>query len=363
MLVVWLVMEELFEEEAGEAAGMVADDGVFLEEIVEDDAEAQLLEGGKVDGDGLGPLEAVTPGHIGRHGLTIGDYPIDDAVRDVLLDGAEMIGKGVAGRFAGLGHQVGDVDARSMGFGDGAGNLRDEQIRKNAGVEGTGTEKNQVGFLDGFDGQGKRTDAARGKLESFDRHCAGSNAGLAVNDAAIFQRGDEMHVRKGGRKDAPADGEHFAADANRFSKVSGDVRESCEEKIAEIVADEAASRVKTILEQSAEKGFIFRKRHHAIADVAGREDAILAAQAAGAAAVIGDGDDGGKISDGALGAGVLVGAADDVVLEAAKQRGQSGAAAESDNPEASGQGFRFGGAFFHAGIWDGRTGFVLQKRI
>ena len=38
-----LAAEELFEEEAGEAAGMVAEDAVFLEEIVEDDAEAELL--------------------------------------------------------------------------------------------------------------------------------------------------------------------------------------------------------------------------------------------------------------------------------------------------------------------------------
>jgi hypothetical protein len=38
--------EEVFEEEAGEAAGLVADDGVFLEEVVEDDAEAELLKRG-----------------------------------------------------------------------------------------------------------------------------------------------------------------------------------------------------------------------------------------------------------------------------------------------------------------------------
>jgi len=56
--------EELFEEEAGEAAGVVAEDAVFLEEIVEDDAEAELLEGGKIDGHGLG-----TPsrGNAGPH--------------------------------------------------------------------------------------------------------------------------------------------------------------------------------------------------------------------------------------------------------------------------------------------------------
>ena len=115
----------MFEEEAGEAAGVVAEDAVFLEEIVEDDAEAEFLEGGKIDGHGLGTLRAVTPGHIGRDGLAIGDDPIDDAARNVFLDGAEMIAEGVAGGFAGLGHQIGDVDARSFGISNGAGDFRD----------------------------------------------------------------------------------------------------------------------------------------------------------------------------------------------------------------------------------------------
>jgi len=120
-----LAAEELFEEEAGEAAGVVAQDAVFLEEIVEDDAEAEFLEGGKIDGHGFGALRAVTPGHIGRDGLAIGNDPIDDAAGDVLLDGAEMIAEGVAGGFAGLRHQIGDVDARSFGIGDGGGDFRD----------------------------------------------------------------------------------------------------------------------------------------------------------------------------------------------------------------------------------------------
>src|SRR5713226_10064573 len=102
-----LAVEEFFEEEAGEAAGVVADDAVFLEEIVEDDAEAELLERGKIDGHRFGALRAVATRYIGRDGLTIGDDPIDHAARDVFLDGAEVIGKGVAGGFAGLGHQIG----------------------------------------------------------------------------------------------------------------------------------------------------------------------------------------------------------------------------------------------------------------
>jgi hypothetical protein len=38
-----LAVEEFFEEKAGEAFGVVADDAVFFEEVVEDDADAELL--------------------------------------------------------------------------------------------------------------------------------------------------------------------------------------------------------------------------------------------------------------------------------------------------------------------------------
>ena len=164
-----------------------------------------------------------------------------------------------------------------------------------------------------------RANTARGKAEGLDGRAAGGDAGLAVNGAAVFEFGDEVDVRKRGREDAAANGEDFAADADGFGEIAGDVRERGEEKIAEIVADESAAGVEAVLKEAAEEGFIFRKRHHAIANVAGRKDAILAAQAAGAAAVIGDGDDGGEIGDGTFGAGALVDAADDEFLEAAKK--------------------------------------------
>src|SRR5260370_24965924 len=118
-------MEEFCEKEAGEAGGVVADDAVFFEEVVEYDAEAELLEDGKINGNRFSTLRAITPSHIGRDGLPIGDDPIDDTTGDVFLDRAEMIGKGVAGSFAGLGHQIGDIDARRLRLGDGGGNFRD----------------------------------------------------------------------------------------------------------------------------------------------------------------------------------------------------------------------------------------------
>jgi len=159
-----LAAEEFFEEEAREAAGVVAENAMFFEEIIEDDAEAEFVERRKIDGHGFGALHAITAGHIGRNGLAIGDDPVNDTVGDVLLDGAEMVGEGVAGGFAGLSHQIGDVDSGSPGLGDGAGNFRDEQIGNNTGVERARPKKNQVRFLDSFDGAGKRTHAAGGQL-------------------------------------------------------------------------------------------------------------------------------------------------------------------------------------------------------
>src|SRR5260370_6229128 len=215
-----LATEEFVEEEAGEGSGVVADDAVLFEEIVEDDAEAEILEGGKIEEYGFGALRAVAAGHVGRDGLAVGDDPIDDAARDVFLNRAEMIGEGIAGGFAGLGHQVGDVDARRIGLGDGAGNFRDQKIRKNAGVERARPEEDQVGRPDGVDGPGEGTHAARGELDSLDRRAAaGGDAGFAVHEAAIFSRGRHIHGRKRRRKNAAAKCKHLAADADGFRGI------------------------------------------------------------------------------------------------------------------------------------------------
>ena len=85
----------------------------------------------------------------------------------MLLDGAKMIRERVAGGFAGLGHQIGDVDARGFGFGDGAGDFRDQQIGQDAGVERAGAQENEVGLLDGFDDRGKQGARWRGESLSF----------------------------------------------------------------------------------------------------------------------------------------------------------------------------------------------------
>ena len=69
-----------------------------------------------------------------------------------------------------------------------------------------------------------------------------------------------------------------------------------EKQIAEIVADEASASMEAILKKTAKQRFILGKRDHAVANIAGGKNAIFAAQTAGAAAVIGDGDDCGEVA-------------------------------------------------------------------
>ena len=58
-------MEEFFEEQPREAARVVANDAVLFEEIIENDAESEFLEFGKINGHGLGALRAVAASDVG----------------------------------------------------------------------------------------------------------------------------------------------------------------------------------------------------------------------------------------------------------------------------------------------------------
>jgi len=325
----------MVDKEIGELRRIMTNDAVFLEEIAGEELDAKAGDLLRIQTNLLGAFHAIAARDFGRDGLTIGDDVVDEILADVILDGADMFAESVVGSFAGLGHKISDVDARSFRASDGLGDFRNQQIWKDAGIERAGAHENKVSVVDGVDSSGKRTDTARNEFEFADRCRTAGNVGFARNALASGERGDKMNVGDRGRKDAATNGQDFRGDPNGFGEVSGDVSEGGEEEIAEIVAAEAASRLEAILEETAEEGFVFGKRDHAVANVAGRKDAIFAAQASGAAAVVGDGDDGGEIGDGAGQGRFLVAAPDDVILQAAQQSGESSAPTKGDNTEGA----------------------------
>jgi len=157
-----------------------------------------------------------------------------------------------------------------------------------------------------------------------------------VNAATVFESGDERDVGNCGGENLAADRENFAADADGFGEISGDVSERGEEEVAEIVADETAASVKAILKESAKESFVLAEGHHAVADVSGRKNAIFAAEASGTTAVVSDGDDCGEARDWMFGFD-FVAAAGDEIFETTQQRGESGATAEGDHVESVGE--------------------------
>lgn len=111
--------------------------------------------------------------------------------------------------------------------------------------------------------------------------------------------------------------------------------ERSEKEIAEIVAAQAAPRMKTILKKPAEQRFIFREGHHAVANVAGRKDAIFAAKAARAAAVVRYGDDGGEVGDGALPGGMTVALTGNVFAQTTQQGREAGTSSKRDHAQTA----------------------------
>ena len=250
--------EKFVDEKAGEAGRIVADEAVFFEEIVENEFDLELEDLFGINEDGLGALGAITASDVGRNGLAIGDNPVNDTLVDMALNGAQMLTESVVCGFARLGHQIGDIDAWGFGAGNGLGNFRDEEIGDHAGVKRARAHKDEVGLLNGVNGFGKGANAARHELDLPDGHAAAGDFGFAADALAVGERGGEMHIGDGGGKDTPADGEDFAGDANGFDKIAGDVGESGQEQVAEIMPNEAAPRMKAVLEEAAEQRFIFR---------------------------------------------------------------------------------------------------------
>jgi hypothetical protein len=125
------------------------------------------------------------------------------------------------------------------------------------------------------------------------------------------------------------------------------VGEGSDKEVAEAVAVELAL-VEAVLEEAGEEVLVFGESDHAVADIAGRKHLEVFAEAAGGASVVGDGDHGGEVADGAgdgragrrcrAGGGLEADAAaavrgDDVALEAAEERGEAGSAADGYDAE------------------------------
>ncbi len=130
-------------------------------------------------------------------------------------------------------------------------------------------------------------------------------------------------------------------------------RHGGEEEVAEAVAFEAASGFEAVLKQARDQAFVFGERHHAVANIAGWEHVELAAQAAGTAAVVGDGHHRSELQ---LAFGGL-----DVALQPSQQSGKAGSATDGDDFQRAARAQR--GAIYGPVVYSSPSGSHGEERI
>ena len=325
----------MVDKETGELGRIMTDDAVFLKEIAGEQLDAKAGDLLRIETNLLGTFSAIAARDFGGDGLAIGDDIVNEVLADVILNGANVFAECVVSGFAGLGHEIGDVNAGSFRTSNSVGNFRYQEIRKNAGVQGSWAHEDQVSVADRLERGVERTDTSRNKLQSANRHRTAGDIGFAFDALAIDQCCDEMHVGGGGGKDPATNCEDFPGNPDCFGEIAGDMRKRGEKKVAKIVAAKAAPSLESILEETTEKSLIFGERHHAVAYIARGEDAVFATQAPGTAAVVGDRYNGREVCDGAGEGWILIAATHDVLLQTAEQRGETGAATKGDHCEGA----------------------------
>jgi hypothetical protein len=195
-----------------QAIRAVAHDGVLLEQVGEDAFHAQALQLRKIDTHGLGVLGAVTAQEFGGNRLVVHHHPVNHFAPRLPQQDAHVVGKSEIERFARLGHQVGDVHARGVGFLDGLRNALDEQVGQHAGVKRARTQENQIRLRNRFEHFGKRAHAAGRQFDSANFGFAASgNARFSGDDRTIFHHRAQGNVGDSSRENPAARGQHLAA--------------------------------------------------------------------------------------------------------------------------------------------------------
>ena len=114
---------------------------------------------------------------------------------------------------------------------------------------------------------------------------------LAHDARAVFKKGFKLHITVRHRQHAPGDREHLPHHGDRFFKAARHAVERGEQKIAERLPAQLPLG-KAVVKQFFHHRLGICKRLHALAHVARRQNAHVAAQHTAAAAIIGHGDDG-----------------------------------------------------------------------
>ena len=107
---------------------IMAGNMVFDEHVGEHGDDPQRAHLGQVIHHGCGSVSGVSPAQGGRDGPGIQDYDIKELPAGMFVQGAHVVGDGIAAGFAGLGHQVAHINLQSPGACNLLGNPTNQQV-------------------------------------------------------------------------------------------------------------------------------------------------------------------------------------------------------------------------------------------
>ena len=230
-----------------------------------------------------------------------------------------MVGHGVALGLPVLGHDVADIDLQGVGAADGLPHPVHQQIGDDAGVEAPRPQQNEVGLPDGPQRLGEGGRPLRQQAHPGDAAVLllleGADLGLPHHALPVLKGGLQLHVLIGHRQNPAGDGQDLAHPGHRLVKGPGDAVEGGQDQVAEGLTGETPRPAgEPVGQKLVHDGLHIGQGLHAVADVPRRRHAQVLPEHAGAAAVVGHGDDGGHV------AGIL--------LQATEHGGKARAAAD-----------------------------------
>src|SRR6185437_10281072 len=118
--------------------GIMAKHVAFGCEVAGDAADTHGLNALDVRLNYFRTLHGVALAQRGRYRRCVEQRVIKHRLARMRVDALDVLRSGEVQAFVGLGHQVGDVDARALGGGQSLGNSLHQKIRDEAGVERAG---------------------------------------------------------------------------------------------------------------------------------------------------------------------------------------------------------------------------------
>ena len=158
-----------------------------------------------------------------------------------------MIGGGVIVRLPLLCHHVADIYFLGRGLLNRFGQVLDQQIGQNAGIQRAWTDHDRVRAFDRFQRFRQRVEVVRMHFDALDLLVGERNLRLALNEGAVREERAEDDRFPHGGQDAPGDRKDAGRFLQRRLKIAGHVGHCGDEQVAEGMTGETLTGGKAVL--------------------------------------------------------------------------------------------------------------------